>query len=645
MSVSDGKIRFDTEINNSKLKKNLGQMQKMLDEFSNTGGQSFEKVDNAAESTAKTMDEVAQSVQKLQSGKIEKLQKQWDNLNAQIEVQQKLMDALGEKYERVSNLKGPDSEEALKLQKNLLKAEEALDKMIEKSDKYSAEMQKMDEAAAQASTSLNKAGTQASSAAGDIEKVGSAANSADGNLDSLASSAGEAGQALEEISGEASGATSGLEDVSGVMDGLSGSGQSAGSAMNLLSRGLQLLPDVGGSASNVITNLAGSFGGASASGAAMAGVIGGVAVGAMAALGAAIDSLFEKTEEMREGFSTLQVNADAMGVSMETVRAGMEEFVVISEDFNANTEAMANLLAAGFEDSNMAAIVERLSDAVLKFPDTLKIESLADSLQETIATKEAVGQFAELLERLGVDVDKFNEGLKRAAERGKEQEYVLKQLSQTELPGLTAAYKENNRAMVEAKQSEYELQQAMSNLAKEIEPLKFGWDTFWNNAKKSCVDAVTNMIKHVKDLIQWLKELFNQQEKNNNQNPNSSMRGFDSGMIPVRFSIKPQSAETLAFAKGEQVFAAPFAQKAIGLLSQNNRLAGTDRMGNFSESALEQYIPQLIDGLKRMVSGTTMNVTNNVSISLSIDGMEGLLEILEGLQDYPLSVQKGWAGF
>ena len=76
MSVSDGKIRFDTEINNSKLKKNLGQMQKMLDEFSNTGGQSFEKVDNAAESTAKTMDEVAQSVQKLQSGKIEKLQKQ-----------------------------------------------------------------------------------------------------------------------------------------------------------------------------------------------------------------------------------------------------------------------------------------------------------------------------------------------------------------------------------------------------------------------------------------------------------------------------------------------------------------------------------------------------------------------------------------
>lgn len=206
MSTSDGTIRFDTEINNSKLTKEISSMTKNFEAFAKTGGQSFDKVDKAAESTAETMGEVAKSIDQLQSGDMEKLQKQWDNLNAQIEVQKKLMDALQEKYERVSNLKGPDSEEALKLQKNLLKAEEALDKMIDKSDKYAEKAQKMDEASAQAASSLGKTGSQASSSAGGIEQLGSAAASADGSLDSLASSATETGQALGDISGNASSA-------------------------------------------------------------------------------------------------------------------------------------------------------------------------------------------------------------------------------------------------------------------------------------------------------------------------------------------------------------------------------------------------------------------------------------------------------
>lgn len=638
MSTADGTIKFNTEINNNKLVKGINLMINLIQEFSKTGGQSFDKVDKAAESTAETMGEVAKSVEQLQNGEIEKLQKQWDNLNAQIRVQQKLLEALQEKYERVSNLKGPDSEEALKLQKNLLKAEEALDKMIEKSDKYAEKAQKMDEASAQAASSLNKTGSQASSAAGDIERVGSAASSADGSLDSLASSATETGQALGDISGNASSAANGLEDVAGATDGLSGSGQSASGVMNLLSQGLQLLPGAGSSASGAISSLASSFGGASASGAAMAGVIGGVAVGAVTALVAGINTLMESTEEMREGFATLQVNADAMGVSMETVRTGMEEFNVVSQDFNANTEAMANLLAAGFEDSNMAAIVERLSDAVLKFPETLKIESLADSLQETIATKEAVGQFAELLGRLGVNVDDFNDGLKRAAESGKEQEYVLQQLSKTDLPGLTDAYKKNNSAMVEAKDAQYQLDQALSDFANEISPLKFGIETFLVKALQGIVETATNAVKAVKELIEKLREL-NQQQQNNNIN--SSMRNSDLGVMSMstpRMAAAPvPNPQVMTFARGEQVFASPLAEQtllSVGVGSSG--LGGAGTSGDLS---------QLVDSLKKTLQEKTATVTNSISVYVSVDNLDGFLDILDGLKDYPLSVQKGWAGF
>lgn len=633
MSTSDGTIRFDTEINNSKLTKEISSMTKNFEAFAKTGGQSFDKVDKAAESTAETMGEVAKSVEQLQNGEIEKLQKQWDNLNAQIRVQQKLLEALQEKYERVSNLKGPDSEEALKLQKNLLKAEEALDKMIEKSDKYAEKAQKMDEASAQAASSLNKTGSQASSAAGDIERVGSAASSADGSLDSLASSATETGQALGDISGNASSAANGLEDVAGATDGLSGSGQSASGVMNLLSQGLQLLPGAGSSASGAISSLASSFGGASASGAAMAGVIGGVAVGAVTALVAGINTLMESTEEMREGFATLQVNADAMGVSMETVRTGMEEFNVVSQDFNANTEAMANLLAAGFEDSNMAAIVERLSDAVLKFPETLKIESLADSLQETIATKEAVGQFAELLGRLGVNVDDFNDGLKRAAESGREQEYVLQQLSQTSLPGLTDAYKENNKAMVEARQSSYELDQALADLAEEVSPV-------WNEFKKFGNWIATNFIKFLTDAIKNLKETVSLMKEVKGLGVFGSL--VTAIATPNTYSTyvgakQIQTPEVMTFARGEQVFASPLAEQI--LLSVG---AGSSGLGGAGTSG---DLSQLVDSLKKTLQEKTATVTNSISVYVSVDNLDGFLDILDGLKDYPLSVQKGWAGF
>ena len=638
MSTADGTIKFNTEINNNKLVKGINLMINLIQEFSKTGGQSFDKVDKAAESTAETMGEVAKSIDQLQSGDMEKLQKQWDNLNAQIEVQKKLMDALQEKYERVSNLKGPDSEEALKLQKNLLKAEEALDKMIDKSDKYAEKAQKMDEASAQAASSLGKTGSQASSSAGGIEQLGSAAASADGSLDSLASSATETGQALGDISGNASSAASGLADVANSTEGLSGSGQTAGNAMNLLSQGLQLLPGAGGSAASVITSLAGSLGGASTSGAAMAGVIGGVAVGAVVALTAAVNTLFEHTKEMREGFATLQVNADAMGVSMETVRTGMEEFNVVSEDFNANTEAMSNLLAAGFTDNNMAAIVERLSDAVIKFPDTLKIESLADSLQETIATKEAVGQFGELLGRVGIDVEKFNDGLKRAAESGKEQEYVLQQLSKTDLPGLTDAYKKNNSAMVEAKDAQYQLDQALSDFANEISPLKFGIETFLVKALQGIVETATNAVKAVKELIEKLREL-NQQQQNNNIN--SSMRNSDLGVMSMstpRMAAAPvPNPQVMTFARGEQVFVSPLAEQtllSVGVGSSG--LGGAGTSGDLS---------QLVDSLKKTLQEKTATVTNSISVYVSVDNLDGFLDILDGLKDYPLSVQKGWAGF
>ena len=140
---------------------------------------------------------------------------------------------------------------------------------------------------------------------------------------------------------------------------------------------------------------------------------------------------------------------------------------------NEVVEALSNILATGFNDAGKAAeAVDLLAGAVVKFPETMKIESLADSLQETIAAGEATGQFSELLTRLGVDVDKFNERLGKTSSSASRQTLVLQTLRNEGLGTLWESYKEGNETMIEAEKANYELQLRYAELAKSIEPIE-----------------------------------------------------------------------------------------------------------------------------------------------------------------------------
>ena len=124
--------------------------------------------------------------------------------------------------------------------------------------------------------------------------------------------------------------------------------------------------------------------------------------------------LVEDTREYRTDLSKLQQNAASANVSFDNMKSKLSTLAAITGETDSSIEALSNLMAAGFNDNQMAAAVEALSGAVIKFPDTLKIESLSDSLQETLATGAATGQFSELIGRMGGNVDEFNKKLAAA---------------------------------------------------------------------------------------------------------------------------------------------------------------------------------------------------------------------------------------
>ncbi|MFR5860373.1 MAG: hypothetical protein ACLUES_01335 [Flavonifractor plautii] len=147
------------------------------------------------------------------------------------------------------------------------------------------------------------------------------------------------------------------------------------------------------------------------------------------------------------------------------------QFNAVSGEVDSSVEALSNLLQAGFTDNQLAVAVDALSGAVVRFPDTLKIESLADSLQETIATGSATGQFAELLDRVGIGADNLSKAMEGVTSETDRQNLALSALASTGLAESYEAWAQENQVLVESRNSQIELQEQMSQLAEAIMPL------------------------------------------------------------------------------------------------------------------------------------------------------------------------------
>lgn len=212
-------------------------------------------------------------------------------------------------------------------------------------------------------------------------------------------------------------------------------------------------------------------------------------------LGTAALSTVDSTEELRSDLSKLDQNAKEHKVSVDTARQAWEDFAIASDETDSAVEATSNLLQAGFTESNLQKAVENLTGAYLRFPDTMKIESLADSLQETLATGEATGQFGELLDRLGIGAESFSKGLAECKTEADKQNYALETLAKAGLVDTYNGWKDTNSELVEGKKANLDLQKSMAKLADTVQPIM-----------TDIVDAVSDMVDWFNDLSPEVKE-------------------------------------------------------------------------------------------------------------------------------------------
>lgn len=190
-----------------------------------------------------------------------------------------------------------------------------------------------------------------------------------------------------------------------------------------------------------------------------------------AAAAAGVGALVAGSTDLNNDLARLRTNAQVAGNDLGLVEDAFKKVAAVTGETDSAVETVSNLLASGFKDVELQSIIEGINGAAIKFSDTLKTEGIADGIQETFATGEAVGSFAELLERSGVDLDNFNARLAEASKTGQETNFVIDELANLGLVDLSKSYKESNPELVKNNEATLELQTALSDLAIVLTPV------------------------------------------------------------------------------------------------------------------------------------------------------------------------------
>lgn len=192
---------------------------------------------------------------------------------------------------------------------------------------------------------------------------------------------------------------------------------------------------------------------------------------AAAGMGAAMIATVPATQELRMDLSYLTANADRVGVSLKNQNAAFDQFNAMTGETDSSVEALSNLFESGFDNNNLEAAVNAVSGAYAQFPDTMKIEGLADGIQETLATGSAVGQFGEYLDKVGIGADNFSAQLANCTTEAEKQNLVLDALAKGGANDALKSWQDNNKELSAYNKAMGGFQKAMAGVAEALLPV------------------------------------------------------------------------------------------------------------------------------------------------------------------------------
>ncbi len=192
---------------------------------------------------------------------------------------------------------------------------------------------------------------------------------------------------------------------------------------------------------------------------------------AVAGMTAAFIALDGATEEYRVAQGKLNAGFQAAGFSTDVARKSYRNFYAILGDTDTATEA-SQLLANMAKNAEDVTKWTRIAAGVHgTFGDSLPIEGLVESANETARTGQVTGVFADALNWVGIMEDDFNAKLEKTTDVSKRNQLIMDTLSKTYDKAADSFYA-NNQQVINARRNHATLDEMLAKVGDTSSKLK-----------------------------------------------------------------------------------------------------------------------------------------------------------------------------
>lgn len=230
--------------------------------------------------------------------------------------------------------------------------------------------------------------------------------------------------------------------------------------------------------------------------------------GAISKIQEFVQSLFElseATEEYRLMQAKLSGSAQTFGYDIDFVKEKYKEFYSYLGDDQAATNAITNLEGMGASTETVSKSAEAAIAVWTAYGDSIPIESLTESINESSQVAKVTGVLADALNWAGISEDDFNAKLETCNSTQERADLIAQTLNDT-YGESKARFDEMSGSILESNKAQLELKDTQAQLGQAMEPVNTALTEMKDDSLGKLVPIVETCADAFLKFKNWLDE-------------------------------------------------------------------------------------------------------------------------------------------
>ena len=224
--------------------------------------------------------------------------------------------------------------------------------------------------------------------------------------------------------------------------------------------------------------------------------IGKAVVAGATAIGTAFTAIVETTRDYRTAMAKLEAAFTSNKFTAETAKKTYQGLQAVLGDTDQAVEAANHLAVMCNSEQDLAKWTDICTGVYATFGDSLPIEGLTESANETAKVGQVTGSLADALNWAGISEDEFNKKLAACTTEEERQDLIMNTLYWTYLKA-SIRYKQTAKDVMTANTAQDKLNSALAKLGEIGEPVMSG-------LKGWVADMVNAAAPHIQTLVSKL---------------------------------------------------------------------------------------------------------------------------------------------